>query len=328
MFQTEINLWLQSFSWPPVGWLLTGVSLLGYAPVYVALLLVLAFAFRLRPSLAVMGGVLLAGLLTSAAKDSVALPRPDEVDSRIRASRIVTPMGVATRGGATGFWALPAPEAIAAVRARASGDYGFPSGHVGVATAFLLCSAAFYRSRRALVLVPVWVPLMALSRLYLGRHFLADVLGGLGFGLVATGLALVLFRPLDERASATAGRKALVPLVMVGALLLGLTPFVPVLDPRYVGAFGALVLSTARVVEIRAPLDGGPLRLRARRVLLAAVVFAGAGLAAKPLLSSEPRGARLGPLVVSFGVLALSLEGTVALARRRGWHASVGPKQA
>lgn len=328
MFQTDINLWLQTFSWPPVGWLFTGVSLLGYTPVYVALLLVLAFAFRLRPSFAVMGGVLLAGLLTDAAKDSVAFPRPDDVDSRIRTSPIVTPVGVATRGGATGFWALPAPEAIAAVRARASGNYGFPSGHVGVATAFLLCSAAFYRSRRALALAVVWVPLMALSRLYLGRHFLADVLGGFVFGLAATGLAIVLFRPLDERASATAGRKALAPIVVVAALLLAATPFVPVLDPLYVGAFLALVFSSARIVRVRTPLDGGPLPLRARRVLLAVVVFASAGLAAKPLLSSEPRGARLAPLVASFVVLALTLDGTVALARRRGWHPSVEPPQA
>jgi len=72
VFQTDINLWLQTFSWPPIGWLFTGVTLLGYTPVYVALLLVLAFAFRLRPSLAVLGGVLLAGLLTEAAKDTVA----------------------------------------------------------------------------------------------------------------------------------------------------------------------------------------------------------------------------------------------------------------
>ena len=83
MFQTEPILWLQSLGSPPLTWLLYAVTLLGYTPVYVALLLVLAFAVRLRPSLAVLGGVLLSGILTEGFKDAVAYPRPDEVDDRI-----------------------------------------------------------------------------------------------------------------------------------------------------------------------------------------------------------------------------------------------------
>jgi hypothetical protein len=198
VFQTDINLWLQTFSWPPVGWLLTGVSLLGYTPVYVGLLLVLAFAFRLRPSLAVMGGVLLAGLLTEAAKDSVAFPRPDEVDSRIRASPIVTPVGVATRGGATGFWALPAPEAIAAVRARASA--ATDSVGRGRRHRVPALQREFYRSRRSRVSRRVGAAHGLSRRTPVAAT--ADVLGGFAFGLAATGLAIVLFGPLDERASA------------------------------------------------------------------------------------------------------------------------------
>ena len=323
MFQTDLNLWLQTFSWPPVHWLLSGVTLLGNLPFYVALLVLLAFASRLRQSLALAGAVLLAGLLTNAAKDTVAFPRPDEVDSRIHPSASVTP--VAERGGASAFWALPAPAAIAAVRTRASGNYGFPSGHVGVATAFLLGGAVFFRSRAALALALAWVPLMAVSRLYLGRHFLADVAGGLVLGLAAAGLAAVLFRPLDGQAATGPGRPTLRPLGLLGAALLVATPFVPVLDALYVGAFAGLVVSCLVVAAGEPVADGGPPRVRARRVALATLLLAGSGLVAWPLLSAPPGRARLLPLAGSFLVVALTLGGTVRLARRLGLYERLEP---
>jgi membrane-associated phospholipid phosphatase len=319
LFQTDPNLWLQTFSWPPLRWLLSGVTLLGYLPVYVALLLVLAFAFRLRPSLAVIGGVLLCGLLTEAAKDAVAFPRPDEVDSRIRRFALSDPVPVASRGGGVGFWALPSSEAIAAVRARGSGNYGFPSGHVSAATAFLLCSAAFFGRRRLLAAAAVWVPLMALSRLYLGRHFLADVLGGLFVGLLATGVALVVFHPLGQEEAPTRRRAALAPMLGLGALTLALAPFVPVLDPRYAGALVALVASCAWIERHDpARLDGGPPRRRVLRVALAGTLFSGAGLLVRPLLGTPQPQAHLGPFVACFALVALTLAGTASLARRLG----------
>ena len=37
----------------------------------------------------------------------------------------------------------------------------------------------------------VWIPAMALSRMYLGRHFLGDVLGGMGVGVIAVAIAFL-----------------------------------------------------------------------------------------------------------------------------------------
>jgi len=51
MFQAEPVLWLQGFASPALTWLLRGVTLLGYAPVYVGLILFLAFAVRFRSAL-------------------------------------------------------------------------------------------------------------------------------------------------------------------------------------------------------------------------------------------------------------------------------------
>ena len=319
MFQVEPILWLQSLGSAPVTALLSLVTLLGYTPVYVTLLLLMAFAVRLRPSLAVLGGVLVCGLLTEAVKDAVAYPRPDEVDGRIRKTFATAPLPLAARGGAAGFWEPPRPHAVAAVRQRAGGNYGFPSGHVSAATTFLLCTGFFFRSRRAALFALLWVPLMALSRMYLGRHFLGDVLGGLTVGLVSTGLAILLFRALDEEAFRRGDRRARLALLPVSALslvLVVLAPSQPLLQPEYVGLLAGLVVSYAFLLVTGLPVDGGSPAQRAARVGLAGLVLlCGAGVLFL-LLHLLGRPARLTPLALSVLVSSTTFGGTVWLSRR------------
>ena len=315
MFQTEINIAFQSAGSPALTWLLSGVTYLGYMPVYVILLVTLAFALRLRPSLAVLGGVLLTGLVTEAAKDAVAFPRPDEVDSRVVASWAARPLALVERGGATSFWGLPDPAAVEAVRRRATGNYGFPSGHVSAATSFFLCTAWFYRSRRALVFALAWVPLMSLSRLYLGRHFLADVLGGLGIGLVASAMSFVFFRALDPVGVPWPDRRAMRPLFSVSLVLLAATPFVPVLQARYVGALVGLALSYAIVLGTGAPPDGGSRRQRVLRILVGLALFTATFLVTDGLVRLCGRG-RVAAMLATAIVTTATLAGTVAAGRR------------
>ena len=315
MFQTEINIALQSAGSPPLAWLLSGVTYLGYMPVYVILLVTLAFALRLRPSLAVVGGVLLTGLVTEAAKDSVAFPRPDEVDARVVASRAARPLALVERGGATSFWGLPDPAAVEAVRRRATGNYGFPSGHVSAAASFLLCTAWFFRSRRVLAFALAWVPLMALSRLYLGRHFLADVLGGLTIGLVVSAVAFAFFRALEPVDAPWPGRRAMRPLWLLCLALLVATPFVPVLEARYVGALVGLAFSYALVLATGAPPDGGTPRQRALRVLVGLALFTVTFLATDGLVRLSGRG-RVAAMLATAIVTTATLAGTVAAGRR------------
>ncbi len=322
MFQTEINIALQSAGSPPLTWLLSGVTYLGYMPVYVILLVTLAFALRLRPSLAVLGGVLLTGLVTEAAKDAVAFPRPDEVDSRVVASWAARPLALVERGGATSFWGLPDPAAVEAVRRRATGNYGFPSGHVSAATSFFLCTAWFYRSRRALAFALAWVPLMSLSRLYLGRHFLADVLGGLGIGLVVSAMSFVFFRALDPVGVPWPDRRAMRPLWSVSLVLLAATPFVPVLQARYVGALVGLALSYALVLGTGAPPDGGSRRQRVLRILVGLALFTATFLATDGLVRLSGRG-RVAAMLATAIVTTATLAGTVAAGRRLRLYDSV-----
>lgn len=326
MFQTEPILWLQSLGSPPLTWLLSGVTLLGYPTAYVVLVLVLLFALRLRPGLAVLGGLLLCGLLTEGIKSLVAYPRPDEVDRRVTGTSETKPLKLGASGGATSFWGPPRTEAVEAVRRRAAGDYGFPSGHVSAATACLLCAAFFFRSRRVLLFAAVWVPLMTLSRMYLGRHFLADVLGGLAVGVLATGLALALFWRLDDSAFARRGAPAAawLPLALLSLALLALTPFEPLLQPLYVGGLAGLAASYGLLLRTGLPRDDAPRRRRAARAGLGGVVLLAALGGCLGLREAGVPGGRLAALGVGLVVPTLTLVGTVALCRRLGLYDESG----
>jgi membrane-associated phospholipid phosphatase len=95
----------------------------------------------------------------------------------------------------TGTWALsklvkqmvrrPRPAALvsgARTRGRDASGLGFVSGHAGVAVA--LAAAAFPRlSLPGRAVVAAGVPIVGLSRIYVGAHLPLDVAGGAGLGL-------------------------------------------------------------------------------------------------------------------------------------------------
>ena len=82
--------------------------------------------------------------------------------------------------------------------------YSFPSGHVAAATLFYGLLAAFMVSRieawrwRVLVTVLAFlmVALVALSRVYLGVHYLSDVLAALAEGIAWLAICLTAMHSL------------------------------------------------------------------------------------------------------------------------------------
>jgi undecaprenyl-diphosphatase len=106
--------------------------------------------------------------------------------------------------GGTGTWALaklvkrmvrrPRPAALVGgtrSRGRDASGLGYPSGHAGVAVA--LGTAAFPRlSPPGRAVVVAVVPIVGLSRIYVGAHLPLDVVGGAALGLaVDAAVALV-----------------------------------------------------------------------------------------------------------------------------------------
>ncbi|WP_422506558.1 phosphatase PAP2 family protein [Stenotrophomonas sp. GZD-301] len=237
MFQTHWHMWLQSFF--DAGWMLPlmrFISTLGYEWAYVLLIVICSFGVRLRAGLGIMLAVLLMSMATHAIKQSAALPRPSDVDIHVLDKG--RPDGALVANGAAGsFWALPTDEAIAAVRAQPDPDYGFISGHVGVATAamtaLVLCMGIRSWSWRIALLIG-WPLLMALSRMYLGRHFLSDVLGG---WLVGMALGWFAWQCLPAPAHHNRTRYLLLATLGVGLMAAGLTTDLVPADSagRYLG---------------------------------------------------------------------------------------------
>lgn len=331
MFDTGINVWLQSMGSPAVTALLTGVTFLGYLPFHAFLIVTLAFGVRLRPGFAVLGAVLLTGLVTEGAKEVVALPRPDQVDDRLMRTSASRGEAIVSRGSASGFWSLPAPEVIEKVRdnarARDVGGYGFPSGHVSATTALLVCTAWFLRFRWLYVFTAAWAPLMAISRMYLGRHFLADVLGGLVIAIGVTAVWLRLFDSPDSAEGKALPRWPLRGLWLLCLGLLVLLPWCPPISPGYAGALTGLALSYTLIASTGQPPDGGTNRQRVSRVLLALAVFATTLGLTEGTLAFEGRiESRLAQWLVGVTVTSSTFAGAMVLCRRLQLYGAPAPR--
>jgi membrane-associated phospholipid phosphatase len=319
MFEAEPILWLQGFASPPLTWLMRGVTLLGYAPVYAALVLLLAFVVRFRPALGVLSAVVLAATATAGLKNHVAFPRPADVDTRVVEPGDDPPQPVASRGAATAFWGLPEPEAIAAFRATAEPSYGFPSGHASAAAAFCLALAIFFHWRGSIPFALAWPTLMALSRVYLGRHFLADVLGGLGIGALSAGVVFSACRWIGSPGEALLRRTGLVAGTVL--VLAAMTLMYPALDSESMGLLAGALLSYLLLDWLGFPSDAGEPRRRAARFAGAVLLYLAITRSVAWLLATTGWETLRLPVFVGAAVaLSFTLVGGVLLARRLGWY--------
>ena len=251
LFTTRPNQWLQSWASPRLTAGMNVVSLFGYTAFYVALAMLLAFTVNIRAGASLLVLLVLTNVITDAAKTVVSYPRPDAVDAGIETLASVRQLEADSNRHVVIASYLPAPaeamlDRFAALPSAMDADnaYGFPSGHVSVAIAFLCGLVFLFGWRGAWVAALVWVPLMALSRMYLGRHFLGDVIGGVAAGVVAT---VVVVRGLNlQRVRGGAARRVLTKTLAFAAAgaVLALAVSIPSLYQagRLVGTALALVV--------------------------------------------------------------------------------------
>jgi membrane-associated phospholipid phosphatase len=262
MFDVDPVLWLQSWASPALTAVMNGISTLGYTRAYVAIAALLAFGFRVRAAVPLLVLLALNGAFTDIAKTAASLERPD-ADTRVQSLSL---------------WASELRHREADTPTEVEDSYGFPSGHVSTTTTFAVGLALLLGwRRRGWTMAIVWIAAMAVSRMYLGRHFLGDVIGGVfvGLGTVAAAFAVLklahLVRESRKHHPWPAHRIMAIAIVFAGgALLVGLPDAGDA--GRLLGtAIGALYLVRHDVFEREVTVAA-----RAVLVIVAAAGFAAA----------------------------------------------------
>lgn len=109
--------------------------------------------------------------------------------------------------------ARPRPASTLQVVPGLEESYSFPSGHAtGAATLVLVTAYLLWRHRHGVRSLAIWsvvslgtIVLVGGSRLYLGYHFVTDVIAGTVLGVVTLGLVIAASRWLDLRQRRLAG---------------------------------------------------------------------------------------------------------------------------
>lgn len=178
--------WLQGLSNPMLDSAMVGITHLGHESFYMILLPVLYWCVNTATGLRV-SALFLAGMwLTSFTKDLLMLPRPFEVEAGVRQLHYEADLG-----------------------------YGFPSGHAMGSSVIWGYFVAVYRRPAMTVACLMVILLVSVSRMYLGLHYLSDILGGWLIAGVALG-TFFLLAPRLQRLAENAGLiLAFAPLLLV-----------------------------------------------------------------------------------------------------------------
>ncbi|HXE81266.1 MAG TPA: phosphatase PAP2 family protein [Vicinamibacterales bacterium] len=271
MFESEPILWVQGFA---SRW--TSIAALALSAVetstYLALALAVMFGVRFKAGVVLVHLIAWNAVLTNVLKDAFALPRPAWVDASVQSPGQGDPVVTPLRSDPDGFLSLPEERAIDYFRKLPDPEFGFPSGHVSAATVFWGELLLWLRSRKLALIGAAFVLVTALSRMYLGRHYLADVLGGFVLGTTLV-LAHAAIRAWTRRTSASTRRRQAVNLAAAIAPMGLLTPGLS----APAGSLGALFAATVIRVCLAGrvlPLGEGGAAQRMLRVSIALGLFA------------------------------------------------------
>ena len=76
--------------------------------------------------------------------------------------------------------------------------HSFPSGHTGTAFAMALLLSQPVNKKLWSIILPVFALLVAYSRVYLGQHYVTDVLAGMAVGIVTAVLSIFIYQKLSQ----------------------------------------------------------------------------------------------------------------------------------
>ncbi len=149
LFNENINIFLQSFGNPSIDKLFITVTNSGSHPVYFIIASIIFWCYSKKTGIRAMYVILLSAFLAIFAKNIFSMPRPPEHFHKIAAD-----------------------------------GFGLPSAHAQVSAGFWGYLGKITRNQLMIIIGAAAVILISLSRLYLGVHYLGDVIAGIFFGLL------------------------------------------------------------------------------------------------------------------------------------------------
>ncbi len=202
MFQTSPNHFLQSFEHDAVVFFMNLVSGLGLRLPLVMIIVVLMFGIHYKKGFIGLHVLVWTAILTNFFKNFFNLPRPLDVDNSLHIYGEVynEPNQLFKNKGAEGFFEPLPEEVLNHYSTKKLSSNGFPSGHVSITTSFWLTLQLLFKKRWLFYFTISLIFLMPFSRMFLGQHFLADVLGGLVLGvLVVMAAYLMIMNPTSKQ---------------------------------------------------------------------------------------------------------------------------------
>ena len=229
--------------------LMTAISALGSELFLTAAAGYILFVFSFKKGSILFQIILLSFVLTTFFKEWLDLPRPPDVDPNVQvlysqlALQFFTPVA----------------------------NPGFPSGHVFSTVAFWGAALLLFTSRVVGISGVALILLMPVSRMYLGKHFPGDTLGGFALGLLLLIPLMIFLRPtrvepLDKR--------LLTAYLLVVPCVLNLLPF---FDPRDCGNFFGVNAGLLPTILSGVPPDRQRQDRRFTNFLLAAFGYTATG---------------------------------------------------
>ncbi|GFO97255.1 phosphoesterase PA-phosphatase-like protein [groundwater metagenome] len=155
LFSENINVFLQSFGTPLVDKLFITITNSGSYPVYFMLASIIFWCFSKKTGIRAMYVILFSAFLVIFAKNIFVMPRPPGHIHKIVVE-----------------------------------GFGFPSAHAQVSAGFWGYLGGMTRNQRIILIGAAAVILVSLSRVYLGVHYVGDVMAGILFGLLIALISL------------------------------------------------------------------------------------------------------------------------------------------
>jgi membrane-associated phospholipid phosphatase len=297
MFQTELIHYLQSYESSFLTQFMRLMTALGYRNFIVLFLAVMLFGIEFRKGFIIMQGMLWTALITTFFKDYFALPRPYHVDSTVK----LLDGGIAEarelnfeRMGSKSLFGF-VPESVTTYYRNLPEQipYGFPSGHTSMAVILWGTTVYLFRPLWVKITCFLFIIFVPLSRMYLGVHFLADVIGGYIIGLVMFWLLYQLI--LKPKSLQNYLTESYFPWKKypVAFLFLLLTPpsflfFIPDEGFNSLGTLWGMNIAFFYLAQRGLPYSQGSFLVRLGRVAMSIALFIGSTALLSRILPSDP----------------------------------------